>query len=139
MFVRYALLGDAVHRTSGKWNVIGTFNLVWSKTFPARCPPMGILIRLEGDHREIGKHTLRIDFVDETGSRLSGPEPEEFTFEQPAVAGFPVAHETGLAVVNLDLPKAGNYDFVIRVDDIYLDSVPLYVRDATDHPARRAT
>ncbi len=134
MFVRFALLGDAVVATSGKWNLLGNFNLVWGKTFPVFWPELGILLRIEGDHREIGKHQLRLDFVDETGTRLSGPDPVDFEFPTPRMAGFPIEFVVGVQVRGLEIPTAGNYDFVIRVDDTYLDSVPLYVRDMKDRP-----
>lgn len=134
MFVRFALLGDAVVVTGGKWNLLGNFNLVWAKSFPTRCPQMGILLRIEADHREIGKHTLKLDFVNETGERLSGPDPLEFELGQPRAPGFPVEFVVGIQINNLQIPDPGNFDFVIRVDDTYLDSVPLYVRRTDDGP-----
>ena len=134
MFVRFGILGDAVVATGGKWNLLGQFNLVWAKSFPVGLPPMGILLRLEGDHREIGDHTLRLDFVDETGQRLDGPEPLDFTFAAPRMPGFPIEFVIGIQVGGLQVSAAGNYDFVIRVDNTYLDSIPLYVRDAKDLP-----
>lgn len=132
MFVRFALLGDAVVNTSGKWNLLGNFNLIWGSSFPMRWPQMGILLRIEGDHRETGKHTLRLDFVNETGQRLSGPDPIEFELPRPRLPGFPLDFVLGVEWGNLNIPEPGNYDFVIRVDDIYLDSVPLYVRHVDD-------
>jgi len=138
MFVRYALLGDAVNRTSGKWNLIGNFNVIWARTLPTNHPEMGILVRLEADHREAGAHSLQLDFVDETGARLSGPDPVPFDLAEPPVAGFPLSFDIGLDIRNLEIPKAGNYDFVVRVDGVYLDSVPLYVRAIADHPGGKA-
>ncbi len=134
MFVRFGLLGDAVVPTGGKWNLIGQFNLIWAKEFPVRLPPMGILLRIEGDHREIGSHKLQLDFVDETGQRLGGPDPIDFEFPRPRVPGFPVEYIVGIQFAGLEVPDSGNYDFVIRVDGTYLDSIPLYVRDAKDLP-----
>jgi hypothetical protein len=98
MFVRFALLGDAVIHTRGKWNLIGNFNLIWARSFPTRWPAMGILLRIEGDRREIGKRTLRLDFVNESGERLVGPEPVEFEFAEPRVPGFPVEFVAGIQV-----------------------------------------
>jgi hypothetical protein len=137
MFVRFALLGDAVIPTAGKWNLLGNFDLIWAGSFPTQWPAMGLLLRIEGDQREKGEHELRIDFVDETGNRLAGPDPQKFTLVEPTVAGFPLTYVLGVHIANLEIPAAGNYDFVIRVDGAYLDSVPLYVRESKDHPRRR--
>lgn len=134
MFVRFGILGDAVVSTSGKWNLLGNFNLIWGKTFPVRWGTLGILLRIEGDHREVGPHTLKVDFVNETGERLSGPDPITFELPAPRVPGFPVDFVIGIQWENLDIPAAGNYDFVVRVDESYLDSIPLYVRRAQDLP-----
>jgi hypothetical protein len=130
VFVRFALLGDAAVNTGGKWNLLGNFNLVRAKQFPATWPRMGLLLRIEGDHREIGEHVLQLDFVDDTGVRLAGPGPMPFEFKKPRLPGFPVEFVIGLEIHGLTIPAPGNYDFTIRVDGTYLDSLPLYVRDA---------
>ncbi len=132
MFVRFGLFGDAVVSSGGKWTLVGHVNLVWSRKFPTTAPPLGLLLRIEGDHREIGKHVLRLDFVNDLGERLGGPDPVQFAFDRPNVSGFPIEFVIGVTILNLPLPKAGNYDFTVRVDDTYLDSVPLYVRQLGD-------
>jgi len=134
MFVRFGILGNAAVIAGGKWNLLGHFNLLRTRVFPLRWPEMGILLRLEGDHREIGRHTLRVDFVNETGERLTGADALEFQLNEPSVPGFPIDFVIGIKVANLDIPGPGNYDFVVRVDDTYLDSIPLYVRALEEPP-----
>jgi len=136
MFVRFALLGDAVVPTSGKWNLVGYFDLISAESFPTKWPVMGLLLRIEGDHRESGTHELQIDFVNEIGDRLAGPEPQGFELQPPRVEGFPLSYVVGVHINGLDLPAPGNYDFVIRIDGTYIDSVPLYVREAKAGPRR---
>ena len=134
MFLRFGLLGDAVVASSGKWSLIGQFNLIWGREFPVVHPQMGILVRLETDRRHLGKHSLRLDFVNEMGERLSGPDPLSFAFNEPRTKGFPVEVVVGVQVGNLEIPEPGNYDFIVRVDDTYIDSIPLYVRHLKDLP-----
>lgn len=132
MFVRFGLLGDAVVASGGKWTLVGNFNLLWGQDFPLTWALMGLLIRIEGDHREVGEHTLRLDFVNDLGERLTAPPAQPFTFNPPRAPGFPVDFVIGIQIANLQIPGPGNYDFTIRVDETYLDSVPLYVRTAED-------
>jgi hypothetical protein len=52
------------------------------------------------------------------------------------IEGAPAALEIGLEIMNLVVPKAGNYDFAVRVDGSIVDMIPLYVRDVADRPAQ---
>lgn len=133
MFLRYGILADAVLPAgSGKWNVIGSMNVIWSASWPAVHHRMGLLLRIEGDPQETGKHELEIDFVDEMGQRITGPPKANFELGSPTIPGFPIGGEIGVEINQLKIPGPGNYDFVIRIDGRYIDSVPLYARDATD-------
>ena len=136
MFLRSGLLGDAVVVSSGKWSLIGQFNLIWGREFPMVWPQMGILIHLETDRRYLGKHELHLVFVNEMGERLSGEPPPQvpFTFEEPHTPGFPIQIIVGVDYRKLKIPAPGKYGFIVRVDDTYIDSIPLYVRDLKDLP-----
>ncbi len=135
MYVRYALLADGiVPGAGGKKNIIGTFNTIYSPKFPAQYAEAHLLVRLEAHESEAGSHRMTIDFVDETGTRLSKAS-KEINFKlsrKSTVQGTPLTVEVVVEIVGLTFPDAGNYDLTIRVDGTYLDSVPLYVRQVED-------
>ena len=137
MHVKYAIIANAaIPAGGGKWTIVGTFNTVRSQRFPAIHPQIALLIRIEGHHSEAGKHQLRVDFVDELGQLVNGQSSgTEFALDPNAVlAGTPVTAEILAGFPNgIQLPKAGNFDFAIHVDDTYQDSVPLYVRQVDAH------
>jgi hypothetical protein len=130
MFLRYGILADHVLPAgNGKWNVIGTMNVIRARSWPAVHSRMGILLRIEADHREIGEHTLQIDFVDGMGNQVGTVSEKAFNLKAPETEGFPIGLELGAEIHGLKIPGSGNYDFVVRIDGRYIDSVPLYARD----------
>ena len=130
MFLRYGVLADSVvPGDGGKWNVIGTMNVIQARSWPATHRRLGILLRIEGDYSEIGEHTLQVHFVNALGERISGPPELKISLEPPTTPGFPLGGEVGVEINNLVIPAAGNYDFAIRIDGRYVDSIPLYARE----------
>ena len=130
MFIKHAVIADAVVAGGGgKWNIIGTFNTIFAPDFPVKHPRLGLWLRIEAHDREAGKHTLRVDFVDGTGKKLVRLPEMKFTLQREGVLeGTPLSMQVGLEINTISIPDPGNYDFAIRVDGTYLDSVPLYVR-----------
>ena len=133
MFLRYGLIADHVVPTgAGKWTAVGTMNIVYATKWPAVHLRLGILLRIEAHPSEVGKHTLQVDFVDGLGERISGPPKIKIELGESENPGLPVGGEVGIEINKLAIPAAGNYDFVIRIDDKYIDSIPLYARDVSE-------
>ena len=134
MYVRYGLLADGiVPGADGKKNIIGTFNTIFAANFPARfAQNIYVLIRLEGHDSEAGEHELTVDIVNETGERIvTPPYTQKFSFDRNrTTTGTPLTREVVVEIEGLAFISAGNYDFAIRVDGRYLDSVPIYVRQS---------
>ena len=133
MYVKYAFVADHVTPAgSGKWNVLGTFTTMQTKSFPYKHPRLGLLIRVEGHSTETGKHVLEIHLIDEDGQRLRKPKAIKMEFEfgssKKGFEGVPLGMEVGVEINNLEFENPGNYEFAIKVDGTYLDSAPLYVR-----------
>lgn len=136
MHVQYALIADGiVPGHGGKKNIIGTFNTIYAPRFPAKIANrVYLLVRIQAHETETGSHVMKVDLVDETGARLS-KEPAKVDFvldREKTVEGTPLSVEVVLEINGLAFPDAGNYDLTIKVDDTYLDSVPLYARLVED-------
>ena len=133
MHVKYAIIANAVVRAGGgKWTIVGTFNTIRLKRdFPGRLGQIALLIRVEGHPREAGSHTLRVDFVNQLGEVVENQSTGgEFVLDPKSViTGTPPFNDVAIEFPNgLVLTDAGNFDFAIHIDETYIDSVPLYVR-----------
>ncbi len=136
MHVKFAIIANAiVPAGGGKWTIVGTFNTVRARKFPALHKPVALLIRIEGHHSEAGEHTVRVEFVNELGERVVDQKAETpIQLDSAAVLqGTPLFFEVAVEFAKgLPIPESGNYDFAIHVDDTYIDSVPLYARQVDE-------
>ena len=127
MFLRYALIAEAVVETSGnKFNAIGIYDSVASWDFPCQ-HKFNMLIRLEGSRPEVGDHHLRIILIDKKSRQKIAQAPPD-TFVLGANQGDPVA--TANIIIeesNVTFQKDGNYELLIIVDEVCLGSVNLSV------------
>ena len=128
MHLRYGLLADSVAPGSqGKKNIIGTFQAIHAGEFPCVHPSLSLLIRIEGDASETGSHEIELVFVDADYQAVGKPVKAEFRLDKASLLqGQPPFAEAVLNIQNLPLPKAGPYEFVVRVDGQHLGGIPLY-------------
>lgn len=122
----------------GKLSVLGIFEQIWVKQFPAVHPRLHLVLRLKGRRTEIGDHRVRIRLEDEDGNEVISGDGK-VTFAEPA-AGV-VEIEAGTVLV-FDVPfqAPGAYRFVISVDDEEAATVPVNVaRAPTTPPASSPT
>lgn len=129
MYLRYGLLADAVVPGSmGKKNIIGTFHTVFAKKFPCIHPSLSLAVRVEGDASEVGQHNIEFTFVDADYNALGKPVTMQFDLqkEKIPIEGVPAANEVVVTIQSLSLPRAGWFEFVVKVDGRHLGSIPLY-------------
>jgi uncharacterized protein DUF6941 len=107
----------------GKLSVLGIFQHVWLTSFPAICPRTHLVLRVRGRRTEIGVHSIRIRFVDETGAELLGGEGTVQFGEPPA--GVVDVEAGAVLVFDVPLPHPGQYAFEIILDGDGAMRVPL--------------
>jgi hypothetical protein len=126
MELDFGLLADAATVDgSGKLNVLGVFDRIQAREFPARHGRISLVLRFSAGLAEVGAHQVDI--------RLRGPSGEEVLRldgrldlsggSREAEEGIKVPH-----VLNLDgitFPEAGTYFFDIACDGRSLLSIPL--------------
>ena len=136
MNVNFALIASGMVQDQGKWTVVGIFQVIYAKTFPVTHAPIVLLIRVEGHPREAGTHEIRLDFVNELGERVEGTQSASVEFRidpKQVISGASPHRDIDVKFPGgLRIPKEGNYDFAIHIDDTYLASVPLYARLVDD-------
>jgi Family of unknown function (DUF6941) len=127
MQVTLALLADYANITGdGKLNILGIFDRIRVSALPAVHPLMQFILRLEAHGTEWGRrHTVRIRLRNPDGHvafELGGE-----VFPQGADARGSAASNQIIGINNLPLAHAGEYTFVVLVDDEVRAEVPLIV------------
>ena len=82
------------------------FQHVWLSNFPAVYPRTHLVLRVRGRRTEIGVHTIRIRFVDDSGSELLGGEGTVQFGEPPA--GVVDVEAGAVLVFDVPLPVPAN-------------------------------
>jgi hypothetical protein len=114
----YALIDQ-----QGKLSVMGIFEHVWVKEFPATHPRTHLVLRVRGRRTDIGTHGIRIRFVDEDDTELLGGEGN-VQFAEPR-AGVTEVEAGAILVFDVPLPRAGRYAFEIGIAGGGVTRVPL--------------
>jgi hypothetical protein len=96
---------------------------VWVAGFPAVHPRTHLVLRVRGRRTEIGVHTIRIRFVDDTGAELLGGEGTVHFGEPPA--GIVDVEAGAVLVFDVPLPRPGQFAFEIALDGEPMTRVPL--------------
>ncbi len=128
MTIQLAVLCDAATDYNGKLNILGTFDTIFSQRFPACHPQCSVALRVAFDKMEEGKHTLKINFVNEDGqSIMPGVDipvdvvlPDDTTF---------ISRNFVLNIQQLKFETAGLYAIEIATDGEHQASIPLAVRE----------
>lgn len=120
MIFRYALLCDYSNETNdGKLNCFGVTDAVFAFQFPAVHKHCHLVLSMIVEPVDFGQtRVVEIDFIDMDGNRILGIQA-------------PVACGDRRQVMNhrhlfhdLQLPRAGSYQFTIRIDGREVAEVP---------------
>ena len=127
MKVQFALLADAANKTdSGKLNLLGVFDRINARQFPALHPSGTLVMRLVFSTLETGKeHGIRIVLVDEDGKELMAQEGK---LNLGPRKGPDAYADMIVPLMPMPFPTAGNYQLRILVDESDLFSVSLLLQ-----------
>ena len=120
MTVDFAFLCDAA-TADPKLNILGQFDVIRARSFPATHPRMVVVVRLEGHLTEAGGHNLNLALVDDDGAEI---------LERRLDLPFQVPPRGGKCNIITELngvtfPRPGRYSVEVLVDGRHLKSVPL--------------
>lgn len=140
MEIDFAVLADAATvDAAGKLNVLGVFDRIQAREFPARHGRISLVMRFSAGVGEAGAHQVEI--------RLRGPGERELLRldGRMELGAAPRQIPEGIKmpqVLNLDgiaFPEPGLYSFEILVDGDRIHSVPLQLEEASSAgPSLRA-
>ncbi len=134
MHVKLAVLADCANVTAeGKLNILGIFDRISVSGLPVVHPQMHLVLRLEARAAERGRpHEVEIRFHDPDGDAV-------FQVKGNVVPEGPRDRAIGtnqiLTFNNLQLAKAGGYNFQVFVDNDLKTELPLDVEVSIPGPA----
>lgn len=115
----------SIDQASGKLNILGAFNRIWSKVFPAIHQRMVVVVKLVASDptERTDDRPLEVTLYDADGLAL---------FQVSGMVRLPIDNrgirqdaDVLLEINGLEFPHAGTYEFVVRVDDEKLGESPI--------------
>ncbi len=130
MDLQMALVCDEARETpDGKLDATGVFNDLFAPGFPARQDRMVLVVALEWDRSDDGRHRFRVDLLDPSGSPSLTVEGEtdvdKRTPDRP-----PARTRLIMPLENVVFPTPGAYRFRIRVKGRVFDGPPLHLLES---------
>jgi len=119
-------LCDFAQESDGKLTVVGAFDTIYARRFPAVHPSMCLALRLRFFIHESGKHSIRITFLGQDGDEaiktIDGQaEVRDFSGSSRVVHSvFPL--------VNTPIDREGTLNITLTVDDREIMTTPLYAK-----------
>jgi hypothetical protein len=133
MEIDLALISDAATvDAAGKLNILGVFDRISTRGFPAQHPHISLVLRIAASINEGGDHTVEIVLKDPDGREVVPPMSGKIKIGPgPAAVGGRVRIPQVVNLEHLVFPKEGRYSFDISIDGEHQTSVPLLLHDAS--------
>ena len=126
MEVEIFTLCDAATDQGGKLNILGTFDAIRVRQFPAVHPHCAIALRVRFDRIEAGSHKVKIALVDEDGRPILPNVDGQIGVQMPRGAGSFCANLV-LNINSLKFEREGQYAIDLALDGRQEKSLPLSV------------
>lgn len=139
MEIDLALLADAATvDAAGKLNILGVFDRIAARSFPAPHPHLSLVLRFQAALNEAGTHKVEIVLRDPKGGEVVRVTGDVHIGPGPANAGGQVRVPQVLNLGRLVFPEPGRYAFDVSVDQVHQTSIPLTLHEAGGGGAIRA-
>lgn len=127
MDMQIAILCDAATDNSGKLNILGTFDTIYTTQLPAIHPQCSIALRMAFNKAEEGIHKTRLTFMDEDGKPVMPEIPMAFEVKVPDDTIF-VSRNFIVNIHQLKFDRPGLYSVDISMDGRQVGSISLLVK-----------
>ena len=121
-------LCDFAQESDGKMTVVGAFDTIYARQFPATHPFMCLALRLRFYIHEAGAHSMRIAFAGPDGADAAGPIEGELAVSD--LAGSSRVVHSVFTFVNTPMQREGVVGITLSIDGREVLTSPLYVRKA---------
>ena len=126
MEVEIFTLCDAATEGGGKLNILGTFDRIQTRQFPAAHPHCAIAVRIRFERIEEGNHRVRITFVNADGQPLLPGLDGNLGVRMPPEVDSVCANMI-LNFNDLKFQQAGQYSIDLAIDGRHERSLPVTV------------
>lgn len=126
MDVQTALLCDSAADYGGKLCVLGAFDTIWARQFPAVHPFCSVAIRVVFRDMDAGKHQMKIQMIDDDGHNLVPPIEGDIDIRLPDNVFF-LSQNFVLNLQQFKIEKPGQYSVDVTIDEEIIARIPLQV------------
>jgi hypothetical protein len=128
MHVDVFTLCDFAQESGGKLTVVGAFDTVFARQFPAVHPFMCLAMRLRFYIHEEGAHPIKIEFAGPDGAEIMRPIEGELSVLD--FSGSSRVVHSVFNFVSTPIEREGTISITLSVDGREALTSPLYVRKA---------
>lgn len=128
MEIEVFTLADFAQDNNSKLTIVGTFDSIQAKQFPAQHPACTIACRLRFGASETGAHDFKLRLIDEAGKETIQPIEGNINIGDPPNGRFSTIN----VVVNfnqLQFEKPGRYSFELYIDGDWKSGLPLFLNN----------
>lgn len=116
MQIPIATLCDSAADYQGKMVIMGTFDSILSREFPAKFRQCSLALRISATKEESGEHALGIRFLKDDGTEVIKPMETRIDVNLPE-GGTPfITRNLILPLAGLEIPSSGLYRIEIILD-----------------------
>lgn len=126
MDVQIASLCDSAADYGGKLCLIGAFDTILVRQFPAMHPFCSVALRIVFRDTDEGKHTLRVNLIDDDGQSLLPKIENSFEIRLPENQFFATVNLV-FNMQGMSFKKPGQYSIDITLDGAMIARIPLQV------------
>jgi hypothetical protein len=129
MEIEIFTLADFAQDNNSKLTIVGTFDSINTKQFPAVHPACTVASRLRFAAKESGEHNFKLRLIDSKGKEIIQPIEGNINIGIPPNGQFASIN----IVVNFNQLKfetAGRYSFELYIDGDWKSGLPLFLNQA---------
>lgn len=138
MNIQIAVLCDAATDYAGKMNLLGTFDTIVARQFPAVHPSCTVALRMAFDRNEEGKHKVSMNFVDDDGRSIMPSIEMPIDVELPPDSIF-LSRNFIVNIQQMKFDRPGHYAIGVLMDGRLESSIPLFVRQVDANTPQTGT
>jgi hypothetical protein len=127
MLVEIFSLCDASTSENGKLNILGAFDTIWVRQFPAVYPHCAVAIRIRFLAVEKGDHKVGLRLIDMDGKDVLPPAGGSLHLDLSEGLSSGSSNLI-LNIQSMKLDKTGEFSLELSIDGEHAFSLPLFVR-----------
>ena len=129
MEILTAVVCDSAADYQGKLCILGTFDTIWARNFPATHAHCAVALRMLFRDTDVGEHAFQVSFVDPDGRNAlpNGPIRLNVRIDRIPDGAFFLSRNFILNLQGLPLKEPAQYSFDVTIDSKIVARIPLQV------------